>query len=112
MGGFIASLVDQTRLKPLDNLSIKGIEDDEPVRRGKKRRGRKPFVIQTRFVPGPNHRHSVGISRLFRSLKNWHTHSRYHTESARDQAYATLVKKAEVYHLRGWSRQEFRKGDD
>jgi len=93
----------------VDNLSIKGIRDDEPIRRGKKSRGRKPFVIQSRSVPGPNHQGSLYLSRLFRSLRYWHTYSRYQTKVARDQAYTALVKKAKNDRLGGWSRQEFRK---
>ena len=92
----------------MDNLNIKGIENDAPRRRGKKR-GRKPFVLQARFVPGPNYRRSPGLGWLFRTLAHWYTHSRYHTESARDQAYAALVKKADVDHMRDWHHAEYRK---
>jgi len=92
----------------LDNLNIKGIRDDEPFRHGKKSRGRKQFVLQTRWAPGPNYRKEA-MGWLWRSLREWHTHSRYHTESARDQAYTALVKKAEVCHLREWSYMEYRK---
>ena len=92
-----------------DNLDIFGIEDDAPRRRGKKRGGRKPFVLQARYVRGPKHRPSYGLTWLFKSLEHWYTHSRYRTESARDQAYAALVKKAKSDPLQGLSRQEFRK---
>ncbi len=94
-----------------DNLKIKGIEDDErPARRGKKARGRKAFVLQTRWVRGPNYR-AGGLSFMFRDMEKWHTHSRYHTKLARDQAYAALVKKAKISHLRGWRNQEYRMHD-
>ncbi len=92
-----------------DNLANFGIEDDTPRRRGKKRGRRKPFVLQARFVRGPDRRPSTGLTWLFRSLEHWYTHSRYRTESARDQAYAALVKKAENDPFQGWSKQEFRK---
>lgn len=79
----------------MDNLNIKGLREDEPRLRGKKRSGRKRFVIQARSVAGPAFRKSEGLSWLWMSLKEWYTHSRYHTESARDEAYTALVKKEE-----------------
>ncbi len=90
-----------------DNQSIHGIRDDEPARRGKKRRGRKQFVLQTRWVRGLSQRGDIGW--LFRSLEKWHIHSRYHTESARDMAYTALVKKAAVCSWRVWTNMEYRK---
>ena len=82
-----------------DNLSIHGIEDDDPPRRGKKNRGRKGFVLQARSIAGPGYVPTSGLHWLWKSLQNWYTHSRYHTESARDQAYTALVKRAAVT---GW----------
>jgi len=76
-----------------DNLSTHGIESDEARRRGKKNRGRKGFVLQARSVAGPGYRSTSGLGWLWKSLQKWYTHSRYHTESARDQAYAALVRK-------------------
>lgn len=77
-----------------DNLSIKGIEDDScrPYRR--KKSSRKKFGIQARFL-SPS-----------RFLRGWYTHGRYRTESARDDAYAALVKKTEGCI---WLKREFRK---
>lgn len=95
----------------MDNLNIRGIEDDKPRRRGKKRRGRKPFVLETRWVPGPNYIEN-GLKFLFERHEKWSTYSRYHTESARDSAYAALVKKETVSHTSGWVRAEYRKRDD
>lgn len=91
-----------------DNLHIKGISDEEPpARRGKKSRGRKGFVLQTRWVKGTDHQKGC-LDFLFKSLEKWHLHSRYHTKLARDQACAALVKKAKVCHLLGWRHQEYR----
>ena len=94
----------------MDNLNIKGIEDDKPRRRGTKRHGRKGFVLEARLVRGSGYRPSTGLCELFRSMMEWHIHSRYHTESARDQAYASLVRKATVDHMRNWMTHEYRKG--
>lgn len=94
----------------MDNLNIKGIRDEEPpARRGKKARDRKRFVLESRFMPGPKCRPGPGLGWLFRGLQKWYTHSRYHTASARDQAYAALVKKSGKDRMRHWTRQEFRK---
>lgn len=93
-----------------DNLNIKGIEDDAPRRCGKKRGGRKPFAVEARLVPDPDApKHSV-LRQL--GLGNWWVWGRYHTESARDQAHAALVKKERVSQLARWSSWEFRKGHD
>jgi len=93
----------------MDNLNIKGIrEDGPPARRGKKARGRKQFVIQSRYRPGPGYR-PTGLGFLFRRFEDWSTHSRYHTESARDEALAALVKRARVSYMRHITRIEYRK---
>ena len=77
-----------------DNLSIKGIQDDTCRPRRSKKKGRKKFGIQARFLSS---------SRFF---KGWYAHGRYHTESARDDAHAALVKKTENCT---WLKREFRK---
>ena len=96
-----------------DNLNIKGIEDDlSKGGRRRKNRGRKGFVLQARYRPGTHRRPSPCLDWLFRSLEHWYTHSRYQTESARDHAYAALVKKAaneRDSRLKKFSQQEFRK---
>ena len=77
-----------------DNLSIKGIESDEPGRRRRKKSGRKKFSVQARFLS------------TSRFLRGWYTHGRYRTAAARDDAYAALVKKTENCN---WLKREFRK---
>lgn len=99
----------QRKLKLLDNLNIKGVKDDTAKGgRQRKNRGRKAFVLQARYVYKRRALHSPGLGWLFRRLQNWYTHSRYSTESARDEAYAAMVKKARSLddHI---SRQEYRK---
>jgi len=93
-------------LKPLDNLNIKGIRDDEPVRRGKKRGGRKPFAIEAHLDHDPD-----ALMRQL-SLDRWWVWRRYETASRRDQAYATLVKKEQTNHIPQWGHWEYRKRDD
>jgi hypothetical protein len=93
----------------MDNLNIKGIREDDYRRRGNRKKGRKRFSIQSRHRPGPTYR-PTGLGFLWRRFENWSTHSRYHTASARDTAYAALVKKAAVSHMRSWVRIEYRKG--
>ncbi len=95
----------------MDNLDIKGIRDDEPRnpgRRMKLSRGRKTFVLQSRYVHNPKH-HAADLWFLLEAAEQWYTHSRYHTESALDQAYTAMVKKDKNDPLRIWGRQEFRK---
>lgn len=94
----------------MDNQRIKGIREDEPRRRGnRKRTGRKQFSIQSRHQPGPDYR-DTGLGFLFRSMEKWSTYHRYHTAVARDVALAALVKKAAVSYMRHWTRIEYRKG--
>ncbi len=92
----------------MDNLGNRGIREDDYRRRGnRKRLGRKRFIIQSRYRPGPDY-HPTGLGFLFRHFENWSTHSRYHTASARDTAYAALVKKEAVSMMRHWTRIEYR----
>lgn len=94
----------------MDNLSNKGLREDEPRRRGNRKKvGRKRFSIQSRYRPGPDYRPS-GLGFLFRHFEDWSTYHRYHTASARDVALAALVKKANVSYMRHWTRVEYRKG--
>ncbi len=70
-------------------------EDETHSGRRLKPRGKrdKPFMIETRCVrPNP--------SAFMRSWHEWHLYRRYETEARRDQAYATLVKKART----GWDQ--------
>ncbi len=93
-----------------DNLSIHGLTDDKPKGgRQKKNRGRKMFVLQARYVYTRRALRSPGLGWLFRGLRDWYTHSRYATESARDEAYAALVRKAENEADSMLGHQEFRK---
>ncbi len=103
------TLALQRKLKSLDNLNIKGIRDDELARRGKKRRGHKPFVIECRIVYPENAKDSV-----FRVLNmdRWGVQARYETAVRRDQAYAALVRKEEAGRLPRWGHWEYRKRDD
>ncbi len=89
----------------MDNLSIKGIESDTPRHRGKKRRGRKPFVIEARLV-----RDSKALRKALFGLGNWWVWGRYKSAFRRDQAFAALVKKETG--IPGWSHWKFRKRDD
>jgi hypothetical protein len=83
------------KVETMDNLNIKGIESDEPAKpRRSKKRGRKKFVVQFRFP-----------SWATREPTPWYTHSRYHTESARDEAHAALVRNVENCW---WDKREFR----
>ena len=94
----------------MDNLNIRGIEDDKPRRRGKKRVGRKPFAIEARLVDDPDvPKHSV-MRQI--GLGSWSVWGRYETAFRRDQAYATLVKKEATNNLPRWSRWEFKKHND
>ena len=93
----------------MDNLNIKGVREDEPRRRGNRKKvGRKKFFVESRYRPGPDYRPS-GLDFLFRYWADWSIHSRYHTASARDEAYAALVKKSNVGYIRHWTRFEYRK---
>ncbi len=94
----------------MDNLNIKGIEDDVPRRRGKKRGGRKPFAIESRLVPDPAMPKRSVLRQL--GLGKWWVWGRYETSSRRDQAYAALVKKEGAANLPRWSRWEHRKRND
>ncbi len=95
----------------MDNLNIKGIQDDAPRRRGKVRgTARKPFAVECRIVyPKDAPRDCV-----FRTLGlgGWWVHGRYESASRRDQAYAALVKKEDANRLPNWGHWEFRKRDD
>lgn len=82
-----------------DNQSIHGVDSDSYRARGsKKGGGRKPFVLETRIIPpeGGWPRDSLWRRGFMRQLEKWHVHGRYKTESARDEAYAALVKKKEA----------------
>ena len=94
--------------KPMDNLNIKGIEDDKPRRRGKTRgKTRKPFAIESRLVHDPDlPRRSV--LRQF-GLGEWGVWGRYMTASRRDQAYAALVKREAASRLPRWGSWRYRK---
>lgn len=95
----------------MDNLNIKGIEDDKPRRRGKTRgKARKPFAIEARLVLDPDAPKESVMRQL--GLGKWWVWGRYKTASRRDQAYAALVNKEARSHLPGWSRWEYRRGDD
>ncbi len=95
----------------MDNLNIKGIEDDNPRRRGKTRgKARRPFAIEARLVHDPD-APSILVSRQL-GLGKWWVRGRYTTSSRRDQAYAALVKKEASSHIPRWARWEFRKRDD
>lgn len=94
----------------MDNLAIKGLDDESPARRGKKRRGRKPFIIEARLVVDPEtSKHSI-MRQL--GVGNWWAWGRYETAARRDQAYAALVRKAAATRLPRWSHWEYRKSDD
>ena len=94
----------------MDNLKNKGIREDDFRRRGNRKKiGRKRFVLQSRHRPGPAYR-PTGLGFLFRHFEDWSTHSRYHTASARDEAYAALVKRQKVSYMRHWTFIEYRKG--
>lgn len=95
-----------------DNLANKGIRDDEPHRRGKKRGGRKPFVIESRLARNPDPSAPKSFLGRQLGLKEWWTWRRYITTARRDQALAVLVKKRESGQIRGWPYWEFRKRDD
>ena len=58
----------------MDNLAIKGLDDESPARRGKKRRGRKLFAIEGRMV------YAEGVARFkLLDLGHWWVHGRYET---------------------------------
>ncbi len=93
----------------MDNLGNRGLREDEARRRGnRKKAGRKRFVVESRYRPGPDYRPS-GLGFLFRHFEDWSVHSRYHTASARDEAHAALVKRARVSYMRHITRIEYRK---
>jgi len=84
-----------------DNLSIKGIESDAPYGGRSKSRGkqRKPYIIDCIFP----------VFSFLNRENTWKIWGRYRTESARDQAYAALVKKAEFPWGGSW---KYRKRND
>ena len=95
-----------------DNLSIKGIREDEPHARGRFKphgKRRKPWVIESRIK-----RHVSNSLAHTLGLCDWSVHTRYTTKARRDQAYATLVKKAISFKQlpRYWWQWEYRKRDD
>ena len=94
-----------------DNLNIKGIADETQKKgRQRKNRGKKRFALESRYVYTRRALRSPGLGWLFRGLRDWYTHSRYHTESARDEAYAAMVKKAANERDSRLGHHEFRKG--
>ncbi len=95
----------------VDNLNIKGVEDDTPRRRGKVRgKARKPFAIESRIVY-PDDAPAHCISRAL-GPGTWGVWGRYETASRRDQAYAALVKREAAGRIRRWGYWEYRKHDD
>ncbi len=95
----------------MDNLNIKGIEDDMPRRRGKTRgKVRKPFALECRMAPSPDAPKRSVLRQL--NLKKWWVWGRYTTSSRRDQAYAALVKREAASTWPRWSHWEYRKRDD
>ena len=90
-------------LSPLmaDNLNIKGIESDAPRGRRSKSRGkqRKLYIIECIFP----------VLSFVNRERTWEVWGRYRTESARDQAYTALVKKAEFPWGGAW---KYRKRDE
>ena len=92
----------------MDNLNIKGIEDDTPRRRGKVRgKARKSFAIEARLARNPEAPKNSVFGR-----EKWGIWSRYKTALCRDQAYAALVKKEATGRIRRWGHWEYRKRDD
>ena len=95
----------------MDNLNIRGIEDDSPRRRGKVRgKARKPFAIESRIAYDENVCMNSGLRIL--DSGEWGTWGRYETASRRDQAYAALVKREAANRLPCWGSWEYKKRDD
>jgi len=95
-----------------DNLAVKGIRDDQTNsgRRMKPRgRRRKRFTIEVRYILLKK---NTILDRLARYDGGWHVHSRYRTESSRDQALASMVKKEDNGRLPGWASARYRRADD
>lgn len=76
---------------------------EEVERHRKKGGGRKPFLIEHRYV-GP----TTGIfSKLFADSRKWSVYRRYKSEKARDQAFHALTSRQEKSHAY-YSRWEYR----
>lgn len=67
---------------------------DEPKNKHyKKRGGKKPFVIERRYVG----RGSTWCSDYWESMREWHVHRRYKTEKARAKALENFTSKFNKY---------------
>ena len=94
----------------MDNLNIRGIQDDTPRRCGKTRgKARKPFAIEARLALKPHTPKKSVFWQL--GLKKWWVWGRYKTASRRDQAYAALVKREERDRHKYWGHWEYRKAE-
>ena len=74
----------------------KGPPIEERERCHKRRGGKRPFVIEQRYV-GPK---MAWLTKYWESLRTWHTYSRYKTEKARTNALRALRRKAGGYEYR------------
>lgn len=72
----------------------KGPPIEERERHRKKGGGKKPFIIQCRYV-GPRR---TWLTEWFEKWREWHTYSRYKTERARADALKTLQHRAANSH--------------
>jgi hypothetical protein len=71
---------------------------EEPIHKHKKKRGgKKPFVIEKRYI-GPDRWKTGVFAELYEEMRKWHIDRRYKKENQRDKALATLRHKAANSH--------------
>lgn len=92
-----------------DNLRIKGVESDEhPAARMRKANKRRTYAIECRYIRTNRMRRGDSLGWLWDGLREWFVWKRYKTESARDEAFAAVVKKAHLERSY-FTIKEFRK---
>lgn len=85
--------------KHWDELRDKGPQIKESQNKHqRKRSGKKPFVIEHRYV-GPKHGWL-----WYKEQREWHVYRRYKTEKQRDQALASVKRKKENHQTSLYGR--------
>ena len=89
--------------KDWDEPIDKGPSIEEPNRRYKKKGGKKPFIIERRYI-GPK---KLYLTEMYENFREWHTDRRYATERAREEAFRALTQRQGKSH-RIYDQWEYR----
>lgn len=93
--------------KNWEELRDKGPPVEEPQHRHqRKRSGKKPFVIEQRYV-GPEHEDGW-FKRFYADQRVWRVYRRYKTAKQRDQAFVSVERKKKNHGANrygGWYRR-------